>query len=354
MIKNILRKTLPLVALVGIACGGSGTIGDERSSCASDADCKGDRVCVEGICSDSKDNSPTSNVDQNPPELCCGKFIYTNYSNFTQLFQFDLDTKIEKELTNYPPSTTGYSIEEMAVSSDYSTLVLSISNSGCDAPFYLVRSDGQLISERRFNRTNWTGCLEDIRSLNLLSDNQTIVAAANNLPVLAFRLGPDSVLREFPFLGETQHGRLVVSPQDDIYYVCTINGQISLCSMDAEGGSQKVIGLLDVKGFIGRMYWLGDTDQILMANGNLPTSERYFIIDPQTARTTPLSAQMGRSPEYSEIIVSPRGNSFLFYDRGYYLSLVGIPSGLEVEIEKNDFPDCDNSCLRPLAGVWIP
>ena len=47
MLEKILRGTLPLVALVGIACGSDSS---SSPSCAADTDCKGERVCVEGKC----------------------------------------------------------------------------------------------------------------------------------------------------------------------------------------------------------------------------------------------------------------------------------------------------------------
>jgi len=47
MLEKILRGTLPLVALVGIACGSDSS---SSPSCAADTDCKGERVCVDGKC----------------------------------------------------------------------------------------------------------------------------------------------------------------------------------------------------------------------------------------------------------------------------------------------------------------
>ena len=47
MLESILQRTLPLVALVGIACGSDSS---SSPSCAADTDCKGDRVCVDGKC----------------------------------------------------------------------------------------------------------------------------------------------------------------------------------------------------------------------------------------------------------------------------------------------------------------
>jgi len=53
MLESILRRTLPLVALVGIACGSDSS---SSPSCAADTDCKGERVCVDGKCEGGSDS----------------------------------------------------------------------------------------------------------------------------------------------------------------------------------------------------------------------------------------------------------------------------------------------------------
>ena len=62
MLESILRRTLPLVALVGIACGSDSS---SSPSCAADTDCKGDRICVEGKCEGSSDSYTGQNDSGN-------------------------------------------------------------------------------------------------------------------------------------------------------------------------------------------------------------------------------------------------------------------------------------------------
>ena len=73
MLESILQRTLPLVALVGIACGSDSS---SSPSCAADTDCKGERVCVEGKCeghggsSDGQNSTGPVNICQAYIDMC--------------------------------------------------------------------------------------------------------------------------------------------------------------------------------------------------------------------------------------------------------------------------------------------